>query len=135
MKQRGFVMTAGLSQYLTVEALSLLLPQDETLLIYSSWDGYYKDPAQVAINPKYKLFREMFQNVVDIHTSGHADRKTIKEVIETVNPKQALIGIHKDAGQSLESLGLSDELRRKIYNYSFFSFSKKIVHRTSSNRK
>lgn len=115
MKRRGFVMTAGLSQMSFVEDLSLQLPQEETLLIYSSWDGYYKDPAQVALNPAYKLFREMFLNVVDIHTSGHADRKTIEEVITAVNPKDAIIGIHKDAGQSLSSLELSEELKNKIY--------------------
>lgn len=116
MKRRGFVMTAGLSQMSFVEDLYSHLPQEETLLIYSSWDGYYKDPDQVAINPAYKLFREMFLNVVDIHTSGHADRKTIEEVITTVNPKDAIIGIHKDADQSLETLHLDNALKHKIYN-------------------
>ncbi len=62
------------------------------------------------------MFRDAFQNVVDIHTSGHADRKTIKQVIETVNPKEAIIGIHKDKGQTLESLELSDEIKNKITN-------------------
>ena len=66
------------------------------LLIYSSWDGYYKDPELVKENPFYKAFRDAFPNVVDIHTSGHADRKTIKEVIETVKPKE-VICIHKEA--------------------------------------
>ena len=51
---------------------------------------------------------------MDIHTSGHADRKTIKQVIETVNPKEAIIGIHKDKGQTLESLELGDEIKNKI---------------------
>lgn len=115
MKNKSFVMAAGLSQRIIVQQLSQQLPQEETLLIYSSWDGYYKDPAQVAINPAYKLFREMFLNVVDIHTSGHADRKTIEMVITVVNPKDAIIGIHKDAGQSLASLEFSKELKDKIY--------------------
>ena len=70
--------------------------EEETLLIYSSWDGYYKDPEQVKVNPTYKQFRDMFHNVVDIHTSGHADRQTIKKVIKTVNPKE-VICIHKEA--------------------------------------
>ena len=62
----------------------------------------------------YSLFRNIFHNVVDIHTSGHADRKTIQKVIETVNPKQAIIGIHKEKGQTLASLPLSDELKGKL---------------------
>jgi ribonuclease J len=51
---------------------------------------------------------------VDIHTSGHADRKTIKQVIEAVNPKEAIIGIHKDKGQNLKSIELCEELQEKI---------------------
>jgi len=96
LKRRGFTMVVGTSQASRIQALLKSLPQDETLLIYSSWDGYYKDPEQVKVNPKYKEFRDMFNNVVDIHTSGHADRATIKKVIETVNPKE-VICIHKEA--------------------------------------
>ena len=68
------------------------------------------------------MFRDAFQNVVDIHTSGHADRKTIKQVIETVNPKEAIIGIHKDKGQTLESLNLSEEFKKKLYNHKMKSY-------------
>lgn len=105
MKEHGFVMVTGVGKLAEVELLRRELPDDETLLIYSSWDGYYKDPEQVRINPMYAIFREAFHNVVDIHTSGHADRKTIKRVIETIHPKE-VICIHKEKGQSLESLGI-----------------------------
>ena len=77
------------------------LPADETLLIYSTWDGYYKIPEQVLASPKHKLFRELFSNVVDIHTSGHADIATIKKVVEIVKPKE-IICIHKEANAELE---------------------------------
>lgn len=83
-----------------VKGLLDKLPQEETLLIYSSWDGYYKDPEQVKANPRYKEFRDMFHNIVDIHTSGHADRQTIEKVIKTVNPKE-VICIHKEADAEL----------------------------------
>ena len=104
MQKKGFVLIIGVTHEAFVEELCKNLASSEVLLIYSSWDGYYKDPEQVKVNPRYKMFRDAFQNVVDIHTSGHADRKTIKQVIETVNPKEAIIGIHKDKGQTLESL-------------------------------
>ncbi|MCI6372305.1 MAG: hypothetical protein MR792_03440 [Paraprevotella sp.] len=42
----------------------------------------------------------MFPNVVDIHTSAHADRHTIEKVIRTVNP-QEVICIHKEADAEL----------------------------------
>ena len=89
-------MVVGTSQMDRIKGLLDKLPQEETLLIYSSWDGYYKNPEQVKVNPTYKQFRDMFYNVVDIHTSGHADRQTIEKVIKTVNPKE-VICIHKEA--------------------------------------
>lgn len=100
LKRRGFAMVVGTSQADKVKKLLDGLSQEETLLIYSSWDGYYKNAEQVKANSKYKEFREMFHNVVDIHTSGHADKATIRKVIETVRPKE-VICIHKEAGATL----------------------------------
>lgn len=100
IKRTGMAMIVGTSQMERVRGLLDRLPQSETLLIYSSWDGYYKEPEQVKVNPKYKEFREMFHNVVDIHTSGHADRPTIEAVIKAVKPKE-VICIHKDADAEL----------------------------------
>ena len=100
LKQIGMTMVVGTSQMKRVKGLLDKLPQEETLLIYSSWDGYYKDPEQVKVNPKYKEFRDMFYNVVDIHTSGHADRQTIEKVIKTVKPKE-VVCIHKELDATL----------------------------------
>ncbi len=100
LKRRGFAMVVGTSQIERVGRLIQKLPQEETLLIYSSWDGYYKIPEQVQANSKYKEMRDMFHNVVDIHTSGHADRATIKKVIETINPNE-VICIHKESDAEL----------------------------------
>lgn len=93
-------MVVGTSQKEKVRGLIQKLPQEETLLIYSSWDGYYKIPEQVQANSRYKEFREMFHNVVDIHTSGHADRRTIEKVKEIVKPKTTIC-IHKEADAEL----------------------------------
>ena len=100
LKRKGFTVVVGTSQADKVKKLLDRLSQEETLLIYSSWDGYYKNAEQVKVNSKYKEFREMFHNVVDIHTSGHADKVTIRKVIETVCPKE-VICIHKEAGATL----------------------------------
>lgn len=95
VKRKGMVMIVGLSQKSRINELINNLPKEETILIYSLWDGYYKDLEQVKVNPMYKEFREMFHNVVDIHTSGHADRKTIEKVIRTIKPKE-VVCIHKE---------------------------------------
>lgn len=104
MKREGFVLVTGVNKKEVIEHMCMQLPDNETVLIYSSWDGYYKIPEQVEVNSMYKEFRDSFNNVVDIHTSGHADRETIKKVIEIVNPKDEVIVIHKEADASLDML-------------------------------
>ena len=110
----GFVIPVNVSLMERVQSALQRLDPSETILIYSSWDGYYKDPEQVAVNPSYKQFREMFDNVVDLHTSGHADRETLARVITVINPKESIIGIHKEPDTSLKSLDISDELKAKV---------------------
>ena len=95
IKNKGFVLVAGTSQISRVEEFLKELPVEETLLIYSSWEGYYTIPEQIAVNPSYKKIRELFFNVVDIHTSGHADKTTIQKVIDVVKPQKTIF-IHKE---------------------------------------
>ena len=114
MRKRGFVFIASAAQLGAVQRICDGLDPTEVLLIYSAWDGYYKDPEQVKANPRYKQFRDAFDNVVDIHTSGHADRATIAKVITAINPKESIIGIHKDPGTSLKSLDIPEELKAKV---------------------
>lgn len=116
MKKKGFVLIANPTHLAFAKELTEDLNQSEVLFIYSTWDGYYKDPIQIENNPLYKGFHEAFTNVVDIHTSGHADRQTLKKVIETINPKEAIVAIHKEENQSLESLVLNETLKNKILN-------------------
>ena len=100
MRKKGFVLVAGVNNLAFTQELCRDLDPSEIILVYSSWDGYYKDPAQIVRNPGYKYFRDAFQKVIDIHTSGHADRKTIEKVIDVVKAKEVII-IHKEAGAEL----------------------------------
>ncbi len=100
MRKKGFVLVAGVGNLAFTRQLCDGLDPSEVILIYSSWDGYYKDPAQVALNPGYKRFREAFENVTDIHTPGHADRQTIKKVVDLVKAREVIF-IHKEAGAEL----------------------------------
>ena len=95
MKKKGFVLVVGTSQISRVEELLKELPIEETLLVYSSWEGYYTIPEQVDANPIYKKFRKLFCNVIDIHTSGHADKTTIGKVIDVIKPQKNIF-IHKE---------------------------------------
>ena len=114
MKDKGFAMVIGAGHRERVKKIMQNFDPEKTLLIYSAWDGYYQLPEQIETNPGYSQMRSLFKNVVDIHTSGHADRKTIEKVIKTVHPREAIIGIHKEANASLDSLNLPEELKDKI---------------------
>ncbi|WP_315352707.1 MBL fold metallo-hydrolase RNA specificity domain-containing protein [Phocaeicola abscessus] len=100
IKRKGFVLIAGTSQTSRIEEILRVFPIEETILIYSSWEGYYTIPEQIVVNPDYKKFRELFRNVVDIHTSGHADKTTIKEIINIIKPQNTIF-IHKEKGAIL----------------------------------
>lgn len=115
MHWKGFVMLVGVGQKDNIiKIMQEGFSKEETLLIYSCWDGYYRIPEQVEVNPNYKEIRKLFSNVVDIHTSGHANKETIEQVIRILNPKDAIIGIHKNVDTSLLTLDLPDNLKAKI---------------------
>jgi len=63
---------------------------DNGNLIYSMWEGYLDKPNTKEFidylnNKKFKLYK--------IHTSGHADTKTLKKLVEAIKPKN-IVPIH-----------------------------------------
>ena len=89
--------------------LMLLLNPAETVLVYSQYKGYLND------QPKLQEFVKMFEcNVEYVHTSGHATRKTLAKICTIVNPKSAIVPIHKASDGDLRTLDISDELKNKV---------------------
>lgn len=89
--------------------LNFLLNPAETVLVYSQYKGYLND------QPKLQEFVKMFEcNVEYVHTSGHATRKTLAKICTIVNPKSAIIPIHKASGNDLRTLDISDDLKNKV---------------------
>ena len=88
--------------------LKLLLNPAETVLVYSQYKGYLND------QPKLQEFVKMFEcNVEYVHTSGHATRKTLAKICTIVNPKSAIVPIHKASDGDLRTLEISDEEDRE----------------------
>ncbi|NDP28836.1 MAG: hypothetical protein GZ087_15660 [Flavobacterium sp.] len=69
-------------------------------LIYSMWSGYKEQP-------KTKEFIDLFIsnnfNVIDMHTSGHADVETLQEYANAINPKM-IIPIHTNNKKDYKSI-------------------------------
>ncbi len=73
---------------------------DKGNLIYSMWEGYLNKSATIKfvdylINRKFTLHK--------IHTSGHADTKTLKKMVEAVKPKN-IVPIHTFEGDKYKNI-------------------------------
>lgn len=86
-------------------------------IIYSLWDGY--------LNPRHKAYRADWDiflkrqeakgvEVKHLHTSGHADTEMLAEMIEAVDPKEAIYPIHTENAAGFYELPIRGELKRKI---------------------
>lgn len=78
----------------------------DCFIIYSMWDGYLNQP-----NNMLKVMMEEFENTLTLHTSGHATRKTIREVCNAVCPTQAVIPMHSSNPAGFETLGIIHSIR------------------------
>lgn len=74
---------------------------DDTLIIYSMWEGYLKQPES-----QLHSMLDGFDHITHLHSSGHADVQTIMDVCNTVSPRKAIIPIHSTNSKKLSGLGL-----------------------------
>lgn len=74
---------------------------NETLVIYSLWEGYLKQRGNT-----FENLITGFDHTINLHTSGHADIQTIIDVCKIVSPRKAIIPIHTTHSKKLSELGL-----------------------------
>ena len=86
---------------------------DDTVLVYSMFRGYIL-PTHPAFNPTTKAFVDLFPNFEYLHTSGHATTDTLAEVCRTVNPRTAIIPIHREKDSDFAAIDIGDELRERV---------------------
>lgn len=112
----GFCLLVRKGHYRQVKNLIDSLGRENCYLVYSMWSGYYDGSVPSAVDSKIVEFRELFdtKNIAYLHTSGHATASTLEKLICTLSPREAIVGIHKDAKTSLTMLNLPTELKQKI---------------------
>ena len=115
MAENGFVMLVGTSDAYT-ERMEYFRQYDP-LLIYSMWNGYL-DEKGIAFNPKLKaLYDKWPRHRDDLHTSGHAYKEDIEEMIRLVKPGEAIIPIHTEKKEMFRKLDIG-ELRGIVHPMS-----------------
>ena len=54
------------------------------------------------------------ENIVPVHTSGHATPEAIRDVVEMTRPREKIIVIHKDKNSDRSLLNLPKEYKGKV---------------------
>ncbi len=98
-----FVMCVRNSMLGYLKSLSEKMSFEDGVLVYSFWSGY-KDAEDM--KSFLRECEKLGLEIVTLHTSGHADKETLRKLIKTVNPKK-LIPIHTENAK--EFAGLADE--------------------------
>jgi len=124
LKNKGFCMLIRSTKIEMIKELLEHLPQEETLLIYSMWDGYINEKVKNGENPvqAYLDIWNLFDNKEKIHTSGHATAETLTKVCQSVNPRKAIIPIHSEHAADIFKLDIPDSLKEKIIIAQSFQF-------------
>ena len=94
--------------------LLVRLDPAQTVLVYSQYKGYLTE--QIKLQEFVKMFGD---NMVHLHTSGHATRTTLAKICNILNPSTAIIPIHKDAAADFLTLDIPDALKSKVVSSSF----------------
>lgn len=95
----------GVFPYFTMEVKESMLPDIKKLyekgllknacLIYSMWEGYITKENK--LNNFIEELKKMNINIINLHTSGHADKNAYTKLNEMVKPNQTII-IHTENG-------------------------------------
>ena len=111
--RENFVMCVRSSFKSYLQKLNSIKPLAGSVLIYSMWDGYKE---QQSTQDFLNFAENLGIKIVDIHTSGHADRNDLQKFLAKLNP-QHIIPIHTvNADWFIENYGDEKIVTDKIFN-------------------
>lgn len=118
-KQNGFTMLVRCTDKFSkwTDMLLSAINQKETVIIFSMWGEHINSLSRHA-KSSYLDFVGRFENVVKLHTSGHASMECLTKVCSLTNPRLAIIPIHSENSESYKRLLISEELRAKVVTTS-----------------
>jgi ribonuclease J len=127
--KRGFTMLVRDNRNMrkSLDEMMPLLDKKQCCLVYSQFKGYIKPQHTAFIQSTYDFVHSYDWHFEYLHTSGHASRETLEMVCKKVNPKLAIIPIHREAQSDFQDLNLSERLKSKVVTKSASIEDVKIV--------
>lgn len=119
-RKEGFVMMVRNNKRCRefIDAIYPTLKPEETCFLYSQFLGYIMKEHGAFQQSTYDFVHSHDWHIEYLHTSGHASREALAAVCCTVNPRLAIIPIHREAGSDFRSLDLPQELKDKVHTGS-----------------
>ena len=111
--KQQFVMCVRPSMQFYLEKLSEEISFDGGILFYSMWNGY-KEKEDIAAFLQF--MEDKGVQIVNLHTSGHADEETIRSLINDVNPSY-IIPVHTENAQWFATCDSSSVIYDKKFSF------------------
>ena len=114
MIEDGFTMIVGTSDYYQelMDEFENLNPKP--IVIYSMWDGYLSEGKVYSNEKLIDLKKKYGDRFVHLHTSGHATRKALAEVIKAINPREKIVPVHTEYARGFYELNIPKEMKKLI---------------------
>jgi ribonuclease J len=118
--KRGFTMLVRNNQYMRnyLDRIMKGLDKEQCCLVYSQFLGYILPDHSAFQKTTYDFVHSRDWNIEYLHTSGHASRDALAMVCEKVNPRLAIIPIHRQANSDFRSLDIPQDLKDKVHTES-----------------
>lgn len=91
-----------------------LMNPGKTCFIYSQFSGYITDKHKAYKQKTYDFIHLKDWHIEYLHTSGHASKEALAAVCMKVNPRYAIIPIHRDGETDFRSLDITKDLKDKV---------------------
>ncbi len=110
MEKNGFLCMIGASD--SYKKYIEPYKDKNPLLIYSMWDGYVKDETADTYDVKLGNLYKGFRRRKHLHTSGHAVKADLEQMIQIINPVKAILPIHTEYKENYAELtGVKDRVK------------------------
>lgn len=126
---RGFTMLVRNNRNMrkSLDEMMPLLDKEQCCLVYSQFKGYITKGHPAFQQDTYDFIHSYDWHFEYLHTSGHASRQTLETVCALVNPRLAIIPIHREAQNDFRELNLSEPLKARVTTQSTIVKDVKII--------